>query len=412
MTNGLLTGALRAQFFSNYGRFCRRSRPARSVFPFLRHAPGRAKWGWVGARHHGRRGGHEEEPWLALLALLVAVPLAAGAPQVAAPVPQLPGGTAFTIFLRGAPIGTEQMAVSRSAEGWTITSSGRLGAPLDVVGRRLQVRYTADWRPLAFSFDGAVRGQTQTVHTVVDGTTARSDIVVAGETKQKIDTIADDTLLVLPNTFFGPYEALAVRLRTAPPGSTIKVFGVPQVYFSILVGDSTPEQFQTASRLVSTHRTHITLDLPGAKIDGEIWSDEGGRLVRLSLPGQSLDVVREDVAAVSSRSVPVPLAHDEQVHIPANGFSLAGTVSKPSEPAATNTAGAARNPAVILIGGSGPADRDAMLFGIPILGQIANALADAGFLVLRYDKRGIGQSGGRAESASLTDFADDVRATV
>src|SRR5437773_7651788 len=76
MTNGLLTGALRAQFFSNYGRFCRRSRPARSVFPFLRHAPGRAKWWWVRARHHGGRGGQEEEPCMALLALLVAVPLA------------------------------------------------------------------------------------------------------------------------------------------------------------------------------------------------------------------------------------------------------------------------------------------------------------------------------------------------
>src|SRR5438876_2849161 len=264
----------------------------------------RAKLSWVRARHHG---GQEAEPCtelgagsslrvfgvlrgeMALLALMVAAPLAAAAPQISAPVPQLPGGTGFTIFLRGAPIGTEQMAVSRSAEGWTITSSGRLGAPLDVVGRRLQVRYTADWRPLAFSFDATVRGQTQTVHTVVAGTTARSDIVVAGETKQKIDTIADDTLLVLPNTFFGPYEALAARLRTARPGSTIKVFGVPQVSFSILVGDSTPEHFQTASRLVSTHRTHITLDLPGAKIDGEIWSDEGGRLVRLSLPGQSLD---------------------------------------------------------------------------------------------------------------------------
>src|SRR5439155_25510839 len=87
MTNGLLTGALRAQFFSNYGRFCRRSRPARSVFPFLRHAPGRAKWWWVRARHHGGRGGQEEEPCMALLALLVAVPLAARAPQVSAPVP-------------------------------------------------------------------------------------------------------------------------------------------------------------------------------------------------------------------------------------------------------------------------------------------------------------------------------------
>jgi pimeloyl-ACP methyl ester carboxylesterase len=69
-------------------------------------------------------------------------------------------------------------------------------------------------------------------------------------------------------------------------------------------------------------------------------------------------------------------------------------------------------PAVVLVGGSGPTDRDGLAVGIPILGQIAGALADAGYLVVRYDKRGIGQSGGRAESATLADYADDVRAAV
>jgi pimeloyl-ACP methyl ester carboxylesterase len=351
------------------------------------------------------RGGH------LLAALMAAVPLAPlSVPQVLVPSAQVPSGTAFTIFVRGIAIGTEQIGVARSGDGWIIVSSGRLAAPLDVVGRRIQVRYTADWRPVEFSFDGTVRGQPQTVHTIVEGTTAKSDIAVAGQTTQKNDTIADDTLLVLPNNFFGPYEALAARLTTAAAGSTIRLFGVPQVSFSILVGDSTPEQFQTTSRLVSTRRTHITLDLPGAKVEGYLWSDEGGRLVRLSLPGQSVDVVREDVAAVSSRSVPISRANDEQVRIPANGFTLAGTLSRPL--GAAESAQTPRHPVVVLVGGSGPADRDSMLYGIPILGQIANALADAGFVVLRYDKRGIGQSGGRAESASLADFAEDVRATV
>jgi pimeloyl-ACP methyl ester carboxylesterase len=66
----------------------------------------------------------------------------------------------------------------------------------------------------------------------------------------------------------------------------------------------------------------------------------------------------------------------------------------------------------VLVAGSGSADRDSVAFGIPILGELAGALADAGFLVVRYDKRGIGQSGGRAEAASLADYADDVRAVV
>jgi pimeloyl-ACP methyl ester carboxylesterase len=67
---------------------------------------------------------------------------------------------------------------------------------------------------------------------------------------------------------------------------------------------------------------------------------------------------------------------------------------------------------VVLVGGSGPTDRDEVVFNIPIFGQLAGALADAGYVVVRYDKRGIGQSGGRVESATLTDFADDLRAVV
>src|SRR5439155_18845909 len=58
------------------------------------------------------------------------------------------------------------------------------------------------------------------------------------------------------------------------------------------------------------------------------------------------------------------------------------------------------------------AARDRLAFGFPIFGQLAGTVADGGFAVLRFDKRGIGQSGGRLESASLGDFADDLRAAV
>jgi pimeloyl-ACP methyl ester carboxylesterase len=81
-------------------------------------------------------------------------------------------------------------------------------------------------------------------------------------------------------------------------------------------------------------------------------------------------------------------------------------MSRPAQSSAT------RLPAVVLVAGSGPADRDSVAFGIPVLGELAGALADAGFIVVRYDKRGIGQSGGRAEAAALADYAEDVRAVV
>jgi hypothetical protein len=124
------------------------------------------------------------------------------------------------------------------------------------------------------------------------------------------------------------------------------------------------------------------------------------------VPLQSIEVVREDIASVSSRSVTISRPNDQQLSIPSNGFSLAATISRPA------TAAAPRLPAVVLVGSSGPTDRDGLVAGIPILGQIAGALADAGYIVVRYDKRGIGQSGGRAEAATLADYADDVRAAV
>ncbi|HET6955063.1 MAG TPA: alpha/beta fold hydrolase [Vicinamibacterales bacterium] len=340
----------------------------------------------------------------AIAAMVLALPLSAAAQQP--PQLQEAGATSFAIFLRGVPIGTEQIAVNRTSSGWTIAGTGRLGAPIDAAARRLQVRYTQDWKPLEFTLESTVRGQVQAIHTVVEGTAARSDIVNGGQTTQKADTIDPDALLLLPTNFFAPYEALAVRLKTAAVGSNIPVYLEGQGSISISVGESAAEQIQTTGRLVVARRTHLGLVLPGGRLEADFWTDEAGRMIRFSVPMQAIEVVREDIAAVSSRSVTISRPNDQQLNIPSNGFSLAATLSRPA------TASAPRLPAVVLVGSSGPTDRDGLVVGIPILGQIADALANAGYIVIRYDKRGTGQSGGRAESATLTDYAEDVRAAV
>jgi pimeloyl-ACP methyl ester carboxylesterase len=173
------------------------------------------------------------------------------------------------------------------------------------------------------------------------------------------------------------------------------------------VGASSGETIQTVARTIQARRTAVTVNPPGqAPYAAEIWSDESGRLLRLSVPVQSLEVLREDIASVSSRRVAVARPGDEDVFVPGDGFLLAGTVSKPAD-----ATGAARLPAIVLVG-SATSDRDETLSGVPILGQLASALADAGFIVLRYDPRGIGQSGGRPEAAALDDYSTDLRAAV
>jgi pimeloyl-ACP methyl ester carboxylesterase len=312
----------------------------------------------------------------------------------------------FTIFLRAMPIGTEQVTVARTASGWTISGDGRLGPPLDVVTRNIDVRYGPDWQPLSLFIDASTRGQVTTLRTTVTGTSASNDITTGTTGSGQVHTI-DEAALLLPNLVFAPYEALSARLRDAPPGATLPAYIAPLGSATITVGAPTEEQIQTVSRVIKVQRTPITLAVPtGPPVTGEIWGDESGRLLRVSIPAQSLEVVREDIASVSSRRVVVSRQNDEQVRVAANGFSIAGTLAKPAG------ADGKPRPAVVLVSGSGPTDRDETIAGIPVFGQIAGALADAGFYVLRYDKRGVGQSGGRPEAATLDDYAEDLRAAV
>jgi uncharacterized protein len=340
------------------------------------------------------------------VALALALPLASGAQQ---PPPKPAGSATFRIFVRGTAVGTEDIAVVRDASGWTIVSSGRLNAPFDIVTRRLQLRYDADWRPLEMTLDATVRGQPQTMRTTISGGEARSEITVAGQPALVPFTVNAD--LLLPNPFFGPFEALTARLRTAAADTTLTALAPPQTVLTLRVGDSSHERIQSAARTIEATYTRLMLTPASAAgdaapVETHVWADGNGRLLRVSVPSQGLEVVREDLASVSTRQVPISRSNDEPITVPSNGFTLAGTLSKPASTAA------GRLPAVLLASGNGITDRDEVVAGIPIFGELAGAIADGGFIVLRYDPRGVGQSGGRPEAAALTDYADDARAAV
>lgn len=80
-------------------------------------------------------------------------------------------------------------------------------------------------------------------------------------------------------------------------------------------------------------------------------------------------------------------------------FSLSGTLTLPDSLGVF--------PAIVLIAGSGPNDRDETLYGHKPFFVISDHLTKNGFAVLRYDKRGVGKSTGDYDKATLRDFADD-----
>lgn len=82
--------------------------------------------------------------------------------------------------------------------------------------------------------------------------------------------------------------------------------------------------------------------------------------------------------------------------------TLAGTVTVPPGPCPF--------PAVVLVTGSGPQDRNEALLGHKPFLVIADFLSRSGIVVLRYDDRGVGMSKGTFANATTLDFADDAEA--
>ena len=318
------------------------------------------------------------------------------------------------VFIQGRLLGSEQATVTETADGWVIRGTGRLAAPIELSTTRFEARYDRAWRPISLEVDGTLRGRPLIMRTAFADGKAITDITQAGQQTRKVDTVSADPL-VLPNMFFCAYEALALRLRDIKVPGELKIYIAAQAEVPLRVTATGPERIQTAGRGVSATRFDLTIENPGRPLQAELWIDPDGRLLRFRVPAQGLEVAREDVAAVSSRVEQMGRDNDEQARIPSAGFTLAATISKPAsapKPPAPGKAPAYTLPAIILVAGSGPVDRDETVAGIPVFAQLANSLADAGFIVVRYDKRGVGQSGGRAESATIQDYADDVRSVV
>ncbi|WP_433657186.1 alpha/beta hydrolase family protein [Nocardia sp. CA-128927] len=144
-------------------------------------------------------------------------------------------------------------------------------------------------------------------------------------------------------------------------------------------------------------RFHGTYDQGADRITGDF--TQGGKTFKLTLE-------RGKVAPLNRPQTPKPPFpyKSEDVTYRSGDITIAGTLTKPE--------GSGPFPAVLLITGSGPQNRDEELFGHKPFLLVADTLTRAGYAVLRTDDRGIGGTGGKLDDANYTDLANDGAAGV
>ncbi len=330
--------------------------------------------------------------------------LAALALPAAAQAPDPTGSATFVVLLDGIRVGTESMAVSRVGNEWVLTGSGIIRPPLDLSTMRFEVRYGTDWQPHRMAFESALRGTPLAISTTFTGTSAANSLTQGNESASNTQEVSAQAV-VIPNNFFAAYESLALRLPGLSEGARLPIYVPPAGETTATINAIVPRRVSIGDQVQELREYAITIMNSTGAMPAEMWVDARGRMARLVMPTASLVVIREDLAHVLAREERLIVEGDDDVFIGADGFMLGATFTK-----APGIEG--RAPAVILVSGPGPQDRDFVSHGIPLYSHLAQALSKAGYLVVRYDSRGVGRSGGRAESSRITEYEADVRSIV
>jgi hypothetical protein len=156
-------------------------------------------------------------------------------------------------------------------------------------------------------------------------------------------------------------------------------------------------------------KTHFELPAgPGlAVFDGTIVKETiNGEFTQAGISGTFRLERGKDVRAAAPPAPPEPPPpySVEEITFNADSVRIAGTLTIPP--------GKGRHPAVVLITGSGPHNRDEELLGFKTFRIIADHFTRHGLAVLRCDDRGVGGSTGSKTLSTTADHADDVLAAV
>jgi pimeloyl-ACP methyl ester carboxylesterase len=197
---------------------------------------------------------------------------------------------------------------------------------------------------------------------------------------------------------------LALRVRSTSETTSAKLDSLDQGVMGIVVNG------------LSREGDHVRFEVPvvGGAFEGVLAGDgktlagtwrQGGHATALTFSHLAAGTAEPALNRPQTPHPPFPyrseaVAFDNtQAHV-----RLAGTLTLPP--------GQGPFPAVVLIAGSGPNGRDELIFGHRPFLVLADYLTRHGIAVLRYDKRGIGESTGDYATATSLDFAADADAAV
>jgi len=345
--------------------------------------------------------------WLRSFPCLLLVLLALGHSPMARAQAQVTGDWLGTMDVRGMHI--------RIALHIVAAKDGTLSATMDSLDQRAMgipvTAFSLKKSHLVFSSDSAgihYEGTVNADATVIEGTLVQGDGIPLNFHRQ-ISPGGPAAWAGIDGIWLGSIDTGALKLRI--------VFKIANHADGLSAEMQSPDQSSAWIPATSITRNDAAVTVAvknlGVEYNGRVAADlsaidgtfiQAGNSIPLSLKR----VQDESALAVKRPQDPIkPYPYGEEDVTYSNkaaSDTLAATLTIPS--------GKGPFPAVLLIAGTGPHDRDESLLGHKPFLVLSDYLTRKGIVVLRADKRGVGKSTGDYATATTADFAADAEAGI
>jgi len=315
----------------------------------------------------------------------------------------------FVLEQAGTPVVNEEYTIFFSpAEGYMLLSEARVTTGDQTISLAQQYQFDRDFLPILYHLAADTPSGAQIISAQI-GLSGLHMEARAGTSQQDVDIPDARNTAILDNNLVSHYLVLLMAYQ----GGAIEhdfTAAIPQALLSLPAHIDGPTATQFVSETNSYDGDLYTIRLGDIRIELVVYQ---GRLVGVFIEAQAVRAYNPDLfpngiflEKQEAEALPVGVV-EREVTFENEGSTLAGTLTLPE--GVTEAV-----PGVLFIHGSGPVDRDGNAAGLKIdlFRELAHALAKAGIGSLRYDKRGVGTSGGLFNEASMEDLLSDARAAL
>jgi len=352
-----------------------------------------------------------------VLGLLLLTTLGPGSDRTELEDPsQLVDSGHFVLELNGIPILEESYTLEfHPTDGYLLNSQGTIVSDGQTVTLAQQTQYDRNFLPINYQLAADTPSGALIISAQM-GLLGLEMEVRVGLSVQSAEVADVENLAVLDNNLIGQFAVMLLAIRTEALDRNFTA-AIPQALLSLPARMEGPNSVTFYSGETEFEGKQFDLYLGDTVIS---LLEYEGRLVGLAnrnqgTIGYDLNFCPSGIRLESApQDAAVGEAIERDVAFASGDLSLAGTLRLPLTDDDVY-------PAALFIHGSGPVNRDGnavdletgnIVMKVDVYRQLAAALSDAGIASFRFDKRGVGDSGGEATLASRSDLLADALAAI